>query len=195
MRPAFLVLLMACGCSTASLRAYRQQAAFEREYSTDGPSSPLAGGGRVLWQAWLAEGDRPAALETVESYLAPLRVEYPGAPWSKLEVLVHPARPFMAPFRRLLTGGCRYGTLVVVAWARDPDGAPRGEDPLPALPHESLHWIAASLGEDSRDGSAWMLDPGNLALDRAARAGSLSCPLSSESREAGRSYIYHPWTE
>ena len=194
MRPLLFAILLSCGCSTATLRAYRQTAAFEEEYSTDIPGGVLPGGTRVLYPAWLAEADRPQVLAGVESYLAPLRAAYPGAPWPDLVVLIHPACPFMAPWKARVLG-CRHGPLVVVSWARKADGTPRTRNPWPTLPHEALHWIAATTGQDSRDGSAWMMDPGRLALDRQAQAVAAPCPVGEASRTAARAYVYRPWTE
>jgi len=188
MRPLFFALLLAAGCTTYQYQELARR--FEREYSTDRPAGHLPGGARVVYPAWLAEADRPAVLGSVESYIAPLRAAHPGAPWSRLEILIHPACPFRAPWRAWVRG-CRHGALVVVSWARLEDGSPRADRPLPVLPHEVLHWIAASTGQDSRDGSAWMAAQG--ALDKAARAGAAPCPLGAGSVGAARGYVYRPW--
>jgi len=186
-----LCLFTLASCTT--LDAYREQAAFESEYSTDRPAGDLAGAGRLIFPDWLVEEDRNLVLATAESYLAPLRTAFPRAPWTRLEIMIHPAYPFMAPFRRWVKG-CRYNTLVVVSWARLEDGTPRAENPLPTLPHEALHWIAATTGRDSRDakeGGTWMGSTGRL--DRLAQDQAAPCEISEASRATARGYKYEPW--
>jgi len=188
-----LCLFTLASCTT--LDAYREQARFEVEYSTDRPAGDLAGAGRLIFPDWLAEEDRNLVLATAESYLAPLRTAFPRAPWTRLEILVHPAYPFMAPFRDRVVG-CRYGPLVVVSWARLKDGTPREENPFAVLPHETLHWIAATTDRDSRDvaeGGTWM---GTVRrLEALAQDQAEPCPLGEASRAGGRGYKYEPWTE